>query len=137
MATNLDLIRGALAHLGVLNEVEQPSPEQAADGLTSLNDLLEDWSADGIEVGQYPQTDLSAEYPGPSNTVPTVKALLAIFMSSQYERAVPAAVGMIATHGYDRLLREAVRAELGVADVSRKLPRGEGDGDVQNILTGD
>jgi len=137
MATNLDLIRGALTHLGVLTEVEQPSAEQAADGLTVLNDLLEDWAGEGIEVGQYPQTDLSEDYPGPSTTVPTVKAMLAVYLASHYERPVPPTVGMIASRGYDRLIRDTVRAQIGEADTSRKLPRGDGQCPVASILTGD
>lgn len=136
MASNLDLIRSALQSLGVLAEGEEPSAEQASHALGIMNDLLEDWSGHGIEVGQYPQTDLSEDYPGPSTTVPAVKANLAVWLAPHYERAVPSAVVVIASRGYDRLLREALVSQLSPVALTN-TPLGEGDSDLDNILTGE
>jgi hypothetical protein len=65
--TNLEIITAALRLLGVIAETETPSAEQGATGLAVLNDMLEDWSGREIEVGQWPQTELDAEFPGESN----------------------------------------------------------------------
>lgn len=50
MATALDLIKAAMRKAGVLTKTESPSADEAADGLSSLNAMLESWSCDGINV---------------------------------------------------------------------------------------
>lgn len=56
MATNAAIIADALRLLGVLTETQTLSAEQGADGLVTLNDLLEEWSEHGIEVGYFAQS---------------------------------------------------------------------------------
>lgn len=46
----LDLIKGAMLQLGVLAVGETPSAEEANDGLTALNDVLETWSLESLSV---------------------------------------------------------------------------------------
>ena len=59
MATALDIITGALRDIGILDAIEIPSDEDAAVGLTYLNDLLEAWSNEGLTVYTQSQNSLT------------------------------------------------------------------------------
>lgn len=133
--TNLAVIKSALGLLGVLTETETPTAEQSAHALEVLNDFLEDWTARGIDIGQWPQTDLTVEVPVPGDTVAVAKHTLAIHLSPYYGREPSAVTVMFASAGFDRLLRNAIVAQLEPADMSH-LHRGAGNGDVESILTG-
>ena len=130
--TNYDLITGALQLLGVVGETEQPSAEQGELGLTTLNDMLEFWAEDDIDVGQYPQTDLQADWPGSPGTVGTVKANLAIYLAPHYQREPSPMVVAMASAGYQKLVRDLVSSQLQPLDMSH-LHRGDGDWDTESI----
>jgi hypothetical protein len=136
MATNLDIIRAALQTLGVLPEAKEPSAEQAAHALEVLNDFLEDWSASGIDVGQWPQTDLTASFPAASDVQLTAKAHLAVQLAPYYERPIHPVTAGQAQKGYARLLRIAVLAQLEPVSTDH-MPVGEGQRIGWNIQTGE
>ena len=46
MTTARDIVRKSLQKIGVLIKSEQPSADEASDGLSSLNSLVESWSND-------------------------------------------------------------------------------------------
>lgn len=48
--TALALISGAMRLFGALASGEEPTPDEAKDGLAVLNDLLEDWSLQNLAV---------------------------------------------------------------------------------------
>lgn len=48
--TALDLIKGAMRLVGVIATGETPSPDEANDGLNTLNDLLETWTTENLSV---------------------------------------------------------------------------------------
>jgi hypothetical protein len=119
MATNLSIIKAAMQMLGILNELETPSAEQGELGLTVLNDMLEDWDGRGIDIGQWPQTDYAAEFPGPTSVEGVCKANLAIWLTAYYPGStVPPAVIALASSGYNRLLRDAIIEQCEPADMS-------------------
>ncbi len=118
MATNVEILRDALGLLGVLRETEQPSAEQGEHALRILNEMLEQWQAEGVRIGQWPQSDLNATSPLASNALPCVKASLAVALSPYY--GVPLAPTEIvrAERLYRLLVRDAVNAEIEPADMS-------------------
>lgn len=132
---NIDLITSALRQLGVLSEVEDPSPEQAATALEVMNDFLEEWSADGIDIGQWPQTELQGEFPGDRSSEHVVKNNLCVYLAPHFERQPHPVTVAAAQAGYARLLRDAVKDRLKPVDVSH-LPMGAGQS-TGNILTDD
>ncbi len=129
MATNVEIIRDALGLLGVLSEVEEASAEQGAHGLRVMNELLEQWQADGVRVGQWPQTDLSATSPLAGNVLAAVKANLALALGPYYGKALAPTEMMRAGGLYQKLVRDAVNAELEPADMGH-LPGAYGDLDI-------
>lgn len=50
MATALDLISGSLRLLGAIAPGEVPSGAEGADGLTALNDLIESWNIERLQI---------------------------------------------------------------------------------------
>jgi hypothetical protein len=118
--TNQDIIRDALGLLGVLAETESVSADQAAHGLRVLNDLMDEWEADNIEIGYYAQTEPNVEFPAMARTALAVKYALAVALAPHYGRSAPAEVAVLAQRYYARLMRDAV--EIPVASTAH-LPR--------------
>lgn len=50
MATVLDIVNSALRLIGAKDPLESATAQEAADGLTSLNDMLDSWSNDRLYV---------------------------------------------------------------------------------------
>jgi hypothetical protein len=78
MATNREVITTALRMLGVIDAHSSASAEDAALGLTELNDLMEDLSGEGIDLGYPPQDNVSEDFPLDDNVTAAVKPLLAM-----------------------------------------------------------
>ena len=135
MATNAQVIRDALGLLGVLAETEDQSAEQSELGLRVLNDMMEDWRANGISIGQWPQTNPADTFPAPLGALATVKAMLAVYLAPHFMATVNQVVAIQASTGYTRLIREAVKAAMVEADLTH-LPMGEGFTGGWDITTG-
>jgi hypothetical protein len=61
------LIQGALKHLKVLDPIETIEPEDAADGLDTLNDMVDAWAVDSLYV--LATQKVSATFSGQSATI--------------------------------------------------------------------
>lgn len=66
MTTNLAVVSSSLRLLGVIAAGETPDDNQGADALVALNQMLERWIEDGIDLGYSAQTDLDSTCPIPS-----------------------------------------------------------------------
>jgi len=104
-ATNLDLITSALRKLNVIDETEAPSAEQGVQGLAAVNDMMADMYADGIRLGWFPQTDLSATAPIADENIRGVKYLLTVELGGEYDLQVPQYVLTTAANAYARLAK--------------------------------
>ena len=76
MATNLDVITAAYRGANIIDERATPSGTQGATGLQLLNDMMSDWEADGVELGYFPQTSVSATIPVEEENLRGIKANL-------------------------------------------------------------
>jgi hypothetical protein len=74
---NLEICTDAARLVNIIDEITSLSPEQGEQALTALNDMLLDYARDGIDVGWYAQTDLSATAPLEDEDVRCVKLCLA------------------------------------------------------------
>lgn len=119
MATNGDIILGALQPLGVVSEEQRaPSPGQGEYGLSVLNDMMLEWQASGIDLEYSVQTSTTDDTPINESDRLTVKANLAVRMADTYNRPVPQLTAAIAQSGYDRLCRDAALANQQTQDMS-------------------
>ena len=133
MPSNNDVIKDALSILGVLSEVDSVSAEQGQNGLSVMNDMLNEWAADGIDVGFYPQTEINDDSPVYSDALQAVKYNLALALSNYYQKEPSLPAIMLADRGYKRLLRDAMNARLQEADLTGYMP---GVNYSSNILDG-
>lgn len=134
MATNSEVIGDALKELNVIAETQSPSPEQGAHGLRKLNELLEAWTEDGIELGYYAQTLTTADCPIPLWAVRAVKLCLAPELATHYGASVSTELAVKINDAYSSLLRKSVVEKLEPADMSH-LPQGSGFGSWTDIAS--
>lgn len=97
MATVADLIRRSLLLIGQVAESETPTAAQLADGFVALNEMLDEWSADGFDVSTFTATtdevDLAPGY------AKAIRYGLAVDLADEYGVAVPGAVASGAEKG--------------------------------------
>ena len=83
-ASNLEIITYAYQKIGVVDENSSPSNEQGVVGLNVLNDYLLNEAADGMRLGWWKQTALSATAPLKDSDIWGVKLLLAVVLAAHY-----------------------------------------------------
>lgn len=132
MTTNSEFVEKSLRLIGVLQEGETPSAEQGEDALETMNDLFMEWDADGIDIGFFPQTDLTADNPIYTDAMQTAKYNLAMALAGEYRIEPPSTVIIIASKGYNRLLRDSINGQMKEAEMDH-LP---GVPSRSNILDG-
>lgn len=103
MATNLDVITEAFQKANITNERQVLTATQSAGGLTLMNDMFSDWEEDGIELGYFPQTVLSATIPVEDNKLRGVKYNLARAVAGDYGVDLPSEALRIASLTFARL----------------------------------
>lgn len=135
--TNLELVRDALSLINVLGIGESAEPEQSEHALRKLNQLMEDWKEDGVDLQYHPQSmdDLAAECPIPADTELAVTHYLAIAIAPHYGKPLGPGLLSLADKYYGRLTRVAVTEQMKPASMSH-LARGEGDWYDFDITTG-
>lgn len=122
-AKNLELVTYAFLKCNVISESDAPSSEQGVTALNVLNDMMASMSKDGIKLGWYPQTDLSATAPLQNEDVGPIKYMLTAALASHYGielgQLLLAEIGQANT----RLVKTALK--YSEADMS-ELPRTQG-----------
>lgn len=121
MATNLEIITFAYQKIGVIDENSSPSNEQGQVALTVLNDYLLNEAADGMRLGWFYQTQISAESPLRSEDVHGVKLLLARQLATHYGITIqnPILMDDIATAKTQLVKRSLRYSESDFTELSR------------------
>ena len=135
MSTNLEVIGDALKDLGVIAETQTPSAEQGLLGLRKLNDMLEAWTEDGIQLGYFAQSVTSDDCPVPAYALRAVKACLAVEVAPNYGASVSPELAVKSQDAYLALLRKTLNESAEPADMSH-MPRGAGNGGDFDIESG-
>jgi hypothetical protein len=134
LTTNVTIIGDALLLLGVLAEGQSVPAEHGAIGLRALNQMLERWAVDSIELGYFAQDDTTAECPIPAWAEQGVTSKLAQRLTANYPASqLPAWVGNDEENGFGTILRKMVTAAMKPANMSH-MPAGAGatsDFDIQ------
>ena len=82
--TALELLTQSLRLANVIDEVTDPSAEQGAAGLTSLNQLMAQWDGDGIKLGWYVLPTLATTVPLDVQDERGVKYNFAVELCGEY-----------------------------------------------------
>lgn len=125
MTTNISVIEDALRDINVISEVDSASPEQGAYALRKLNQMMELWREEDIEVGWFAQTSTADTIPIPDWMEAAVTAGLAIVLAPKYGATVSPELGIIADNSISKVKAKLIREKLTNADMSH-MPRGEG-----------
>lgn len=96
MTTANDVITRALKKIGILAAGETASAEDAADGLTALNDMLYGLELVGVNLGHSALT-LTSTVNLPESHIEGLECMLAVRLGPEFEReASPTVQGMAA-----------------------------------------
>lgn len=135
--TNGQVISDALSLIGVVSETEALTPEQGELCLRVLNNLLAEWANREINVGHWPQTDTTAEFPAGWELNFAVQNNLAVRLAPHFQRLIPPAVIADAVASFNRLLRDVIVAKMEPADMTHlpvgTLPNGAVSFDITNL----
>jgi hypothetical protein len=134
MATNLEVIGDALKEISVIAETQSPSAEQGAYGLRKLNEMLEAWTEDGIELGYFAQSDTTADCPIPAYAVRAVKACLSREVAPHYSAQITQELAAKINDAYLALLRKSLVEAAEPADMDH-MARGSGFGTWTDITS--
>jgi hypothetical protein len=122
-ATNLELVSYAYLKANVIDEGSSPSSEQGVVGLNVLNDMMANMSADGIQLGWYPQTVMAAVSPLQAQDVGPIKYLLCAALAAHYGITLSDLLLSEIGQANIRLVKRALK--YSEADLS-ELPRTQG-----------
>ena len=134
MTTNLVIISDALRDINVIAETATASPEQGSFCLRRLNQMMEVWREDGIEIGWFAQSSTTDTIPIPDWAELGVTATLSIAVAPNYSATVSQELIAIADASAGMILRKSLAEKLTGADMSH-LPAGAGQTFNRNILT--
>lgn len=126
MTTNLVIIEDSLRDIGVISEIDSASAEQGSFCLRRLNQFMEAWKEDGVDIGWFAQTSTTATIPIPDWAELGVTATLAIAIAPTYGATVSQELIAIADSAAGMILRKSLAEKLTGADMSH-LPVGSGN----------
>ncbi len=134
MATVTEIVTGALQLLEVQTAESAITAPEAEDGLVSLNDMMNEWNVDGINVGYETLESIEDELFVDLGSIGAIKANLAVYIAPEYGRAVSDSLERRAKSG-KRSLRASIN--LNPSQYPDTLPVGSGNEDNNHSPDGD
>lgn len=134
MATVNEIVTGALQLLEVNVAESAIEAPEAEDGLVSLNDMMNEWNVDGIDVGYETLDEIDDELFVDLGAIGAIKANLAVYIAPEYGRTVSASLQKRANRS-KRSLRASI--PLNSSAFPDTLPIGSGNEDNNFVADGD
>ena len=122
--TVTEVVTGALVLLEIRTAEAPIEPNEAEDGLTALNDMMNEWNVDGINVGYESLDNVEDQLHVKLGSIGAIKANLAIYIAPEYGKAVSSDLVRRARSGKNSL-RGAIK--LNDAEFPDTLPIGSGN----------
>ncbi len=132
--TVTQIVTGALMLLEIRVAESQVTPAEAEDGLASLNDMMNEWNVDGINVGYETLQNIEDILHVDLGSIGAIKANLAVYIAPEYGKAVSQALAMRAKVG-KRSLRASI--PINPSQYPDTLPIGSGNEDNTSTSDGD
>jgi hypothetical protein len=105
MTTYRDLITSSLRSIGVLHSGETPSAEEANDSLDALNEMLNAWIYEGVNLEHTTATSLNSTVPYPDDHLGPIRWNLCVRLAPEFGIAVTAEIAALAQQGFNQLQR--------------------------------
>lgn len=88
MANGLEVITGALTLLGIRPSESSITADETSDGLISINNMMNELVADGIDIGFENLEDIQETIYVDDCAIGPIKALLAQYIAPEYSRVI-------------------------------------------------
>ncbi len=105
MATYRDLVTSSLRGIGVLHGGETPSAEEANDSLDALNEMLNSWIYEGVDLEHITSTDLNATFPYPDDHYGPIRWNLCVRLGPEFGVSITPEIAALAQQGFNQLQR--------------------------------
>jgi hypothetical protein len=132
--TVTEIVRGALLLLGVKPSESAITPEEAEDGLNSLNEMMNEWNVNGLDVGYETLDAVTDRLYVELGSIGAIKANLAVYIAPEYDREVSASLDRRARRSKNALRGSIV---LNPSQFPDSLPVGSGNEDNYTQVNGD
>lgn len=125
--TNGQVIKDALRDINVISEAEINSlpAEMGKESLRRLNQVMESWKENDVDVGYFAQTDTTATCPIPEWAELAVTGALMISLASKYGATVSQEALAVADSAISMVQRKVLVEKIEGADMSF-MPSGHG-----------
>ena len=134
MATVTEVVSGALQLLEVKTAEAAITPVEAEDGLVSLNDMMNEWNVDGINVGYETLSSIEDQLNVDLGAIGAIKSNLAVYIAPEYGRAVSPTLDTRARRS-KKSLRASIK--LNPSEFPDTLPIGSGNENNNFVADGD
>lgn len=134
MSTVLEVVTGALKLLEVRPAESPVTSAEAEDGLIALNDMMNEWNIDGINIGYETLDAIDDDLFVDLGAIGAIKANLAIYIAPEYGRIVSPDLADRAANS-KKALRTSI--PLNSSDYPDTLPVGSGNEDNNFVTDGD
>ena len=135
MTTNLTIIEDALRDIGVIAETQSASPEQGSYCLRRLNQMMELWKEQDVDLGWFAQTLTTDTIPIPDWAELGVTNALSVACAPKFGASISPELAVVTDISVGVIKRKSLSEKLDNADMSH-LPAGSGRTVRHNILTG-
>lgn len=105
MSSYRDLVTSSLRSIGVLHSGETPSAEESTDSLDALNEMLNSWLYDGINLEHITSTDLNDTFPYPDDHYGPIRWNLCVRLAPEFGITVTPEIAALAQQGFNQLQR--------------------------------
>lgn len=134
MATVTEVVTGALELLEVKAAESAITPAEVEDGRVSLNDMMNEWNVNGINVGYETLDNVEDQLYVDAGSLGAIKSNLAVYVAPGYGRPVSVELRQRANDG-KRSLRGSIK--LNSSQYPDTLPVGSGNEDNNYSSDGD
>ena len=134
MATVTEVVTGALRLLEVVAAEAAITSAEAEDGLTSLNDMMNEWNVDGIDIGYETLENIEDDLFVSLGSIGAIKANLAVYIAPEYGRIVSSELTARAIKS-KRSVRGSIK--LNSSHLPDTLPIGSGNEHNNFVADGD
>ena len=134
MATVTEIVKGALLLLEIKVAEAAITGAEAEDGRVALNDMMNEWNVNGINVGYETLDNADDELFVDLGAIGAIKANLAVYIAPEYGRSVGEELRLRARRS-KRSLRGSI--DLKPTEFPDSLPIGSGNEDNHFVADGD